>query len=120
MDQTQLALLALLVGIVVGGSVVGLVVGALRARDRALAQVSTAVPEGVDAMLGAMDDPAFVCDTSSTVLALSPAAEVFGLSAGLAIASDDLPGGEPSSSAAETRARSSRQRRTGARFCSTR
>ncbi len=90
MDQTQLALLALLVGIVVGGSVVGLVVGALRARDRALAQVSTAVPEGVDAMLGAMDDPAFVCDTSSTVLALSPAAEVFGLSAGLAIASDDL------------------------------
>lgn len=90
MDQTQLSLLALLVGIIVGGSVVGLVVGALRARDRALAQVSTTVPEGVGAMLGAMDDPAFVCDTSSTVLALSPAAEVFGLSAGHAIVSDDL------------------------------
>lgn len=90
MDQTQLSLLALLVGFLVGGSVVGLVVGALRARDRALAQVSTAVPEGVEAMLGAMDDPAFVCDTSSTVLALSPAAEVFGLDEGQVIASDDL------------------------------
>ena len=36
MDQTQLSLLALLVGFLVGGSVVGLVVGALRARDRAV------------------------------------------------------------------------------------
>jgi len=90
MDQTQLSLLALLVGIIVGGSVVGLVVAALRARDRALSQTSGEVPEGVASMLGAMDDPAFVCDLSATVLALSPAAEVFGLASGQAVQDDDL------------------------------
>lgn len=90
MEHTQLPLLALLVGLLVGGSVVGLLVVALRARDRAMAQTSVEVPEGVEAMLGAMDDPAIVCDMSSTVLALSPAAEVFGLRSGEVIASDDL------------------------------
>lgn len=90
MQQPQLVLLALLAGLLVGAAVVGLVVAALRARDRSLAQTSAEVPEGVEAMLGAMDDPAFVCDTSSTVLALSPAAEVFGVQAGEVIASEEL------------------------------
>lgn len=90
MEQTQLSLLALLVGLVIGASIVGLLVGAVRARDRSVAQTSIDVPEGVEAMLGAMDDPAFVCDMSSTVLALSPAAEVFGLRAGEVIASEEL------------------------------
>lgn len=90
MDQMQLSLLALLAGILVGSSVVGLIVVAQRARDRAAAQSSGGVPEGVESMLGALDDPAVVCDTSSTVLALSPAAEVFGLATGQAIADDDL------------------------------
>ncbi|WP_081322757.1 sensor histidine kinase, partial [Microbacterium testaceum] len=73
-----------------GGGIVGLVVGALRARDRSLAQTAVDLPEGVEAMLGAMDDPAFVCDMSSTVLALSSTAGVFGLVAGEVIASDEL------------------------------
>ncbi|WP_150958709.1 sensor histidine kinase [Microbacterium testaceum] len=90
MEQPQLVLLALLAGLLVGAAAVGLVVAALRARDRSLAQTSAEVPEGVEAMLGAMDDPAFVCDTSSTVLALSPAAEVFGVQAGEVIASEEL------------------------------
>lgn len=90
MEHTQLVLLALLAGLFVGAAIVGLVVGALRARDRSMAQTAVDVPEGVEAMLDAMDDPAFVCDTSSTVLALSPAAEVFGVHAGEVIAAEEL------------------------------
>jgi two-component system sensor histidine kinase SenX3 len=90
MDHTQLSLLALLVGIIVGSSVVSLIVVAQRVRDRALAQGSSELPEGVESMLGALDDPAVVCDTSATVLALSPSAEVFGLDAGSAIVDEDL------------------------------
>ncbi|MDQ1121438.1 sensor histidine kinase [Microbacterium trichothecenolyticum] len=90
MQHTQLSLLALLVGLVVGASVVGLLVLALRARNRSMSQTSVDVPEGIASMLGAMDDPAIVCDMSSTVLALSPPAEVFGLQAGEVIKSDDL------------------------------
>ena len=90
MEHTQLVLLALLAGLLVGAAIVGLVVGALRARDRSMAQTAVDVPEGVEAMLDAMDDPAFVCDTSSTVLALSPAAEVFGVHAGEVIATEEL------------------------------
>ncbi len=90
MEQPQLSLLALLAGLLIGAAVVGLVAGAIRSRNRTLAQTSTEVPEGVEAMLDAMDDPAFVCDTSSTVLALSPAAEVFGVHAGEVIASEEL------------------------------
>jgi len=90
MAPPQLSLLALLVGLLVGGGIVGLVVGALRARDRSRAQTVVDLPEGVEAMLGAMDDPAFVCDMSSTVLALSSTAGVFGLVPGEVIASDEL------------------------------
>jgi two-component system, OmpR family, sensor histidine kinase SenX3 len=90
MQQTQLALLALLVGVVIGGSVVLVVALALRARDRYAAAQSTAVPDGVAAVLSALDEPAFVCDTSSTVLAASGAAEIFGMRVGEVVADDDL------------------------------
>ena len=90
MEPPQLSLLALLIGLLLGGGIVGLVVSALRARDRSLALTTVDLPEGVEAMLGAMDDPAFVCDMSSTVLALSSTAGVFGLVAGEVIASDEI------------------------------
>lgn len=90
MQQPQLALLSLCAGLLIGAAVVGLIVAALRARDRSLAQTSVDVPEGVDAMLEALDDPAFLCDMSSTVLALSPAAEVFGVHTGEVVASEEL------------------------------
>jgi len=90
MASPQLPLLALLIGLLVGAAIVGLVVAALRARGRSLAQTNVDLPEGVESMLAAMDDPAFVCDMSSTVLALSPNAEVFGLVVGDVIASDEL------------------------------
>ena len=48
MEPPQLSLLALFVGLLLGGGIVGLVVGALRARDRSLAQTAVDLPEGTD------------------------------------------------------------------------
>jgi two-component system sensor histidine kinase SenX3 len=90
MDRTQLVLLALLVGAVVGGSVVLLIAFALRVRERQRTQASADVPDGIVEVLRAMDDPAFVSDTSSTVLASSAPAEIFGVHIGEVIPSDDL------------------------------
>ncbi len=90
MDQTQLSLLALFSGVLVGGSVVFLLAWAMRVRDRQRAAVSTDVPDGVAEVLRAMHDPAFVADTSGTVLAASAPAEVFSMRVGAVIPDDDL------------------------------
>ena len=90
MDTTQLALLALLSGIIVGGSISALIVAALRARDRALAENSVVIPEGVRTVLHGMDDAAFVVDSSLTVLAASAAAGAFDLIEGGRLPSDGL------------------------------
>ncbi|MGP3534819.1 sensor histidine kinase [Microbacterium sp. RD1] len=90
MDQTQLALLALLLGIAVGGSVVLLLAWAVRVRDRQRARTTTELPEGVTEVLRAMDDPAFISDTSSTVLAASAPAEVFAMRVGAVLPDEDL------------------------------
>jgi two-component system sensor histidine kinase SenX3 len=90
MDTTQLALLALLLGAVIGGSVSAVIVLALRARDRALAETSSAIPDGVREVLHGMDDAAVVVDASSTVLAASAAAVPFHLAEGDVLPTDDL------------------------------
>ncbi|MFJ6652846.1 sensor histidine kinase [Microbacterium sp. NPDC091313] len=90
MGQTQLALLALLFGVLVGGGIVFLVFSALRVRDRQRAQVSLDLPEGITDVLRAIDDPAFVSDTSSTVLAASATAEVFAMRVGEVISDEEL------------------------------
>lgn len=90
MDSTQLALLALLLGVLIGAGASLLIVFAFRARDRARDASSLAIPEGVRDVLHAMDDPAVVVDTSSTVLAASATAEPFGLVEGSAVSADDL------------------------------
>ncbi|RKT33468.1 two-component system sensor histidine kinase SenX3 [Microbacterium sp. AG1240] len=90
MDQTQLTLLALLLGAVIGGGVSALIFSAFRLRDRAIARTSDDVPAGVSAILAAMDDAAIVTDASSTVLAASAPAEVFGLRVGEVIPSDEV------------------------------
>lgn len=90
MDTTQLALLALLAGIVVGGSVSALVVAAMRARDRALLESSVEVPDGVRGVLHGMDDAAIVVDASFTVLAASSAAAAFELAEGGSLPTDEL------------------------------
>jgi two-component system sensor histidine kinase SenX3 len=90
MDQSQLALLALLIGAVIGGGVAGLIFLAIRIRERALARTDDNMPVGVTSVLQAMDDAAIVTDASSTVLAASAPAEVFGMRVGEVIPSDDV------------------------------
>jgi two-component system sensor histidine kinase SenX3 len=90
MDTTQLALLALLLGAIIGGSVSMVIVLALRARDRAEAETSTVIPDGVREVLHGMDDAAVVVDASSTILAASAAAIPFHLDEGSVLPSDDL------------------------------
>ncbi len=90
MDSTQLALLALLVGVIVGGSVSAVTVAALRARDRARNEQVTDVPEGVREVLHGMDDAAVVIDSSFTVLAASAAATPFDLIEGTALPTEEL------------------------------
>ncbi|MDY0910824.1 sensor histidine kinase [Microbacterium sp. CFBP9034] len=90
MDTTQLALLALLAGVVIGGSVSAVIVTSLRARDRARTETSLAIPEGVREVLHGMDDAAVVVDASFTVLAASAAAAPFHLREGRSVPDDQL------------------------------
>jgi two-component system sensor histidine kinase SenX3 len=92
MDTTQLALLALLLGAIIGGSVAAVIALALRARDRAQTETSSAIPEGVREVLRAMDEAAVVVDASSTVLAASAPAAPFHLAEGSVLSSDELRG----------------------------
>ena len=92
MDTTQLALLALLLGVIIGGSVSMVIVLAMRARDRAQAETSSVIPDGVREVLHGMDDAAVVVDASSTVLAASAAAVPFHLEEGGVLPSDELRG----------------------------
>ncbi|MCR2762569.1 ATP-binding protein [Microbacterium sp. zg.B48] len=90
MDTTQLVLLALLVGAIIGGSIAAVIVLSLRARDRARAETSTLIPDGVREVLRGMDDAAVVVDSSSTVVAASSAAGPFHLAEGEVVRSDKL------------------------------
>ncbi|MCH6230096.1 ATP-binding protein [Microbacterium sp. CFH 31415] len=90
MDTTQLALLALLAGVVIGGSVAAVIVIALRARDRARVETSLAIPDGVREVLHGMDEAAVVADASFTVLAASAAAAPFQLAEGRAMPDEQL------------------------------
>ncbi|MFE1664163.1 sensor histidine kinase [Microbacterium sp. P02] len=90
METTQLALLALVVGAIIGSSASIIVVAALRARDRLRAQTSLSIPEGVRDVLHVMDDAAVVVDTSSTVLAASPPSAPFGMLEGEVLHSAEL------------------------------
>ncbi len=92
MDTTQLALLALILGVIIGGSVSMVIVLAMRARDRAQAETSSVIPDGVREVLHGMDDAAVVVDASSTVLAASTAAVPFHLEEGGVLPSDELRG----------------------------
>jgi two-component system sensor histidine kinase SenX3 len=90
MDSTQLALLALLVGVVVGGSSVAAVMVSMRTRDRARAEADRIVPDGARDLLAAMDDAAALVDASGTVRACSPSAHEFGVTDGALLPSDEL------------------------------
>ncbi|MAP63436.1 MAG: two-component sensor histidine kinase [Microbacterium sp.] len=90
MTTTAAALLALLVGAVIGAGIAVVIFLALRERDRARAQVSRAIPEGIQEVLHGMEDPAAIVDASLTVLASSPAAAPYGIVEAVALTADEL------------------------------
>lgn len=90
MDPVQIALLALLAGAVIGFGISSVVFFALRAAQRAEAQATASVPSGILQVLDAMEGAASVVDASLTVVAASPAAPGFGMSAGDVITVEDL------------------------------
>jgi two-component system sensor histidine kinase SenX3 len=79
MESTQLALLALLLGAVIGIGASLIVFTAVRARERAAREADGTVPAGITAVLDAMDDPAAVVDASGLVVATSPTAPWLGI-----------------------------------------
>jgi len=90
MDPLRLALLALVVGAIVGAAVAAMIVLAVRLRDRNRAERSTSLPDGVGAVLLALDDAAVVVDTSFTVVAASLPAAGLGMTAGGVLENEPL------------------------------
>lgn len=90
MDSTQLALLALLAGAVIGGSIAAVIAVSLRSRDRQRAEGSSALPDGVRDVLHGLDDPAVVVDASLTIVASSSSAVPFRMDEGQVLPGDDL------------------------------
>ncbi|WP_336625286.1 MULTISPECIES: sensor histidine kinase [unclassified Microbacterium] len=92
MDSTQVALMALAVGALIGGGLAALVLVALRARDRARVEASLELPDGTRAVLQGMDEVAVVVDASLQIVAASSPAELFGMLEGYSLPGDDLRG----------------------------
>src|SRR5690606_15014938 len=86
MNTTSAALLALVIGALVGVAATWIALQAVRAREHARVQSSPEVPDGAHAVISAMDDAAVIVDASMVVVAASIPAELFGLVEG-----DTLP-----------------------------
>ncbi|WP_349902291.1 sensor histidine kinase [Parafrigoribacterium humi] len=79
MDTAWLVPLALVVGFAAGAGIVGIVIASARSGQRAADVVSTAVPDGVDEVIDALDSGGIVLDPSNNVVKASPGALAFGL-----------------------------------------
>jgi two-component system sensor histidine kinase SenX3 len=79
MDSEWLVALSLVFGCVVGAGMVLIVVLAARRGQRAIDVVSSAVPDGVDQVIEAMESAGVVLDPSNNVVKVSPGALAFGL-----------------------------------------
>ncbi len=79
MDSGWLVPAALAFGLLVGAAVVIIVVIAYRRGHRAQAVVNAGVPDGVDAVIDALESAAVVLDPSNNVVKASPGAHAFGL-----------------------------------------
>lgn len=90
MSSTELALIALFAGTVMGVMVAGLVFLAIRARDRARVEADGDVPAGAREVLSVMDEAVLIVDASFMVVATSPSAELFGLREGESIPGEEL------------------------------
>ncbi len=90
MTPTQLAIFALLLGLIVGAAVTTVLVLALRARDRYRRETDGELPDGIAAVVAGMDDAAAVIDVSFLMVATSPAAHRLGMHAGEGLGDADL------------------------------
>ena len=79
MDSALLVPLALAFGVVVGAGVTAVLVTSARRGQRAVDVVSTAVPDGVDQVIEALESAGIVLDPSNTVVKASPGAMALGL-----------------------------------------
>ncbi|MGV8970624.1 MAG: sensor histidine kinase [Microbacteriaceae bacterium] len=79
MDSAWLVTLSLAFGAVVGAGSVIIMVAAARRGQMAVDVVSTAVPDGIDHVLDALDSAGVVLDPSNNVVKASPGALAFGL-----------------------------------------
>ncbi|WAB81955.1 ATP-binding protein [Microcella daejeonensis] len=79
MDAALLVPLALVLGAVIGGGAVSTVVVAVRRGRMAAEVVSTAVPDGVEQVLDALESAGAVLDPSNNVVKASPGAIALGL-----------------------------------------
>lgn len=79
MDSALLVPLAVAFGVVVGTGVTAVFVISARHGQRAVDVVSTAVPDGVDQVIDALESAGVVMDPSNTVVKASPGALAFGL-----------------------------------------
>ena len=90
MPSPQLALIALIVGAVIGVGFTVMLSWAYRARARYAEEASTSVPTGVTDVLAGMDDAACVMDASGLVVAVSNAAARFGIDTGAVLENAEL------------------------------
>lgn len=79
MDTAWLVPTALAFGVLLGAGVFGIVVVAARRGQRAVDVVSSAVPDGVDQVIDALESAGVVLDPSNNVVKASPGALAFGL-----------------------------------------
>jgi two-component system sensor histidine kinase SenX3 len=79
MDSAWLVPAALAFGVLLGAGVFGIVLGAARRGQMAVDIASTAVPDGVDQVLDALESAGLVVDPSNNVVKASPGAVAYGL-----------------------------------------
>ncbi|MHB1172019.1 MAG: sensor histidine kinase [Lacisediminihabitans sp.] len=79
MDSAWLVPLSLVVGAVAGAGIVVVLLASARRGQRAANVVSTAVPDGVDQVIEALESAGVVLDPSNNVVKASPGAMAFGL-----------------------------------------
>jgi len=79
MDSGWLVPLSLVFGVIVGGGVVAIIVAAAVRGQRAVDVVSSAVPDGVDQVIDALESAGVVLDPSNNVVKVSPGALGLGL-----------------------------------------
>lgn len=79
MDSQTLVLVALAFGVILGVGIFAIVLAAARRGQTAMEVTSTAVPDGVDQVIEALESAAAVIDPSNSVVKASPGAFSFGI-----------------------------------------